>query len=197
MAFFKNRRRLALLGIDFAIIAAVYALTLLISLLAEDGVASRLYIYFANFFIFAFAILSARVIVGIYSSVWRFANSFSFLKLVIADCLGGCLAVVITKIAFLSIGSWKECTFVCMLNIVTLVSRFVYQHKYRRRNLEDSNTKNSEKIPVAIVGAGQIGSLLAEELCTGVSRLRSQDIQRVAGQRRTRCRIRGVADNSG
>ena len=162
MLFVKNQRRLALLGIDFGIIAAVYLLTASVSLLFEVDKVTDLYVYVANFFIFTLCILATRTVISCYSSIWRYANSLSFLKLVISDCIGGCVAVLITRLTHLSIGSWKECAFVCMLNILTLVSRFVYQYKYRRQNLE--NTDTGSKIPVAIVGAGQIGSLLAEEL---------------------------------
>ena len=51
MLFVRNQRRLALLGIDFAIIVAVYALTLLISFFVEESFTSKIFVYFANFFI--------------------------------------------------------------------------------------------------------------------------------------------------
>ena len=164
MLFLKNHRRLALLGIDFAIIAVVYALTLFVSRITEGAFLEDFTVYFVNFFIFAFFILAARIIAGIYSSVWRYANSLSFFKMVVADCVGGIVAVLITELGFFGIGAWKECAFVCMLDILTLVSRFAYQHKYRTQNRAYSDTNNTSKIRVAIVGAGQIGSLLAEEL---------------------------------
>ena len=164
MFFVKNKRRLALLSIDFAIIVAVYLLTATVSLLLESATMLQFQVYAINFGIFALCILASRAILRCYSSIWRYANSISFLKLVISDFIGGCIAVGITKLTVMSIGTWKECAFVSMLNILTLVSRFVYQYKYRRQNLEDSNTNNSDKIHVAIVGAGQIGALLAEEL---------------------------------
>ncbi len=164
MLFIKNKRRLSLLLIDLALFAFTYGLLILISVLAEGGVAFKVSTYALSFLLFAFCIFAARVCFGVYSSVWRYASARVYLKLVIADAIGGCISVIIAQFSSFDIGSWKECTFVCMLDIITLVSRFVYQHKYRRRNLEYSDSCNSRKIPVAILGSGQIGSLLAEEL---------------------------------
>ena len=117
-----------------------------------------------NFIVLAFFVFCARITARVYSIVWRYANSLSFLKIVIADVVGGITGLFITYfIQKIFIGLYQTISLVAMCNVVTLVSRFVYQQKYRvSREISDKGSSN--KIGVAIVGAGQIGTLLAEEL---------------------------------
>ena len=99
-----------------------------------------------------------------YSNVWRYANSAVFIKEVVADAIGGMTAVIITHfISYVDIGLWMGCSFVTMCNIATLSSRFIYQLYYRNRNAT-VNTVNKKKTLVAVLGAGQVGTLLADEL---------------------------------
>ena len=168
MEFLKSKRRLLLMLIDTVIFASVYMFTTIIMALFNKGEFENINTAgFAIHFLIMFAcIFSARVTSGVYKSMWRYADSKSYLMLVVSDVMGGVLAVVLCH--FISyagvshIGAWRGCAFVAMANVMTLSSRFVYQHKYRyqRANMIDSK----EKTPVAIIGAGQIGSLLAEEL---------------------------------
>ena len=164
--FFKNRRRFLLLGLDLAIMLAVYALALISSIFASPNNALTLEPlgYILNGVIFALLLFSARFFLHCYSNVWRYANSLVFLKLVVADAIGGIIAVVLTHfIPFVDIGLWMGCSFVTMCDIATLSSRFVYQFYYRTRNVT-ANPTSKHKIAVAILGAGQVGTLLAEEL---------------------------------
>ena len=163
MGFFKNKRRLTLFGIDFSVMTAVYCLSLLVSVF--DSPSNQLSLdffgYALNLLIFAFCIFTARCALHCYSNVWRYANSLVFIKQVIADAVGGIVAVLATYfVPYLNIGFWMGCAFVCMTDIVTLSSRFVYQFHYRNRKNELNKTKTS----VAILGAGQVGTFLAEEL---------------------------------
>ncbi len=166
MSFFKNKRRFILLGIDLFIMIFVYCVALLVSVFAssENKLLLQTGGYFLNFLLFVTLIFGARIFLRCYSNVWRYANSLVFLKLVLADAVGGIIAVLISYfINYINTGEWMSCAFVCMANIATLSSRFVYQLYYRSRNAGDSAVKKS-KTAVAIVGAGQVGNLLAEEL---------------------------------
>ena len=110
--------------------------------------------------IFIAFIFAVRIFSGAYASLWRYANSLVFLKFVIADAVGGVIALVLTHfIDYVDIGLWMSCSFVAMCNIATLSSRFAYQYYYRSHNVV-----NKVKTPVAILGAGQVGTLLADEL---------------------------------
>ena len=166
MFFLKNKRRLTLLSVDFIIMLGVYALSLIVSVFAspQNQLLLQPLGYILNGFIFAFCIFASRMIGKCYSNVWRYANSLVFLKLVVCDAIGGIAAVLITHfINYVDIGLWMGCSFVTMCNIATLASRFVYQLYYRNRNVS-SNVTTGAKTLVAILGAGQVGTLLAEEL---------------------------------
>jgi len=164
--FLKNKRRLILLGIDFCIMIAVYLLCLIVSVFASP--LHQLTLdplgYILNALIFAALIFAARITIRGYSNVWRYANSIVFLKQIVADAVGGMAAVLITYfIGYVNIGLWMGCSFVAMCNVATLASRFIYQLYYRSRNASD-NTLIKDKTLVAILGAGQVGNFLAEEL---------------------------------
>ncbi len=166
MFFFKNKRRIILLGIDFSIMLAVYALSLIVSVFASP--VNQLTLeplgYILNALVFSVCIFASRCAFHCYSNVWRYANSLVFLKQVFADAIGGITAVLVTHfIDYVDIGLWMGCSFVTMCNIATLSSRFVYQLYYRSRNAT-VNTVNKQKTTVAILGAGQVGTFLADEL---------------------------------
>ena len=163
MTSLTNKRRLTLIGIDLAIFVGVY---LFVCVLLSFTQALRLPFYgFAfNLLTIYTCVFAARLIIGVYSNMWRYANAILSLKLILADFVGGGISVAITiLVPFADLGGWRTCALVSMACIMTLASRFVYQHAHRSQNIAH-NKSSSEKIPVAIIGAGQIGSLLAEEL---------------------------------
>ena len=163
MRFFSNKRKWLLFLIDIAIYAAVFCFTALLKEYSVgDGEGIELIGYIYSFLIFAFFIFFARFALRIYSNVWRYANSIVFLKIVASDAVSGMLSLIMTLLVQGSyLGAWTSISLVCMCNVATLVSRFIYQERYKRLNDE---TKSNNKIGVAIVGAGQVGVLLAEEL---------------------------------
>ena len=166
MFFFKSKRRIFIYGIDLFIMMAVYALSLIVSVFASPDNALLLAPlgYILNAAVFVACIFCARFALRCYSNVWRYANSVVFLTQVVADAIGGIAAVLITHfIDYINIGIWMGCSFVTMCNIATLSSRFVYQLYYRNKNAT-VNSVNKAKIPVAIFGAGQVGTFLAEEI---------------------------------
>ena len=163
MTSLKNKRRISLIGIDLIIFATVYLMVcVLLSFTQKVVLSFSGYIF--NLFAICICVFSARLVIGIYSNMWRYSNAILSLELILADCIGGGVAVLITVFAPpVNIGGWRTCAFVSMACLMTLASRFVYQHAHRSQNIAHNKTA-SDKIPVAIIGAGQIGSLLAEEL---------------------------------
>ena len=163
MTSLKNKRRLSLIGIDLAIFVAVYLLVCVLLSFTKTVVLSFVG-YLFNAFAICVCVFSARLIIGIYSNMWRYANAILSLELILSDFIGGGIAVAITCfVPFADIGGWRTCAFVSMACLMTLASRFVYQHEHRSQNIAHNKTAGN-KTPVAIIGAGQIGSLLAEEL---------------------------------
>ena len=92
----------------------------------------------------------------------RYTNTSAYLNLVISDLVGG---VVAWLIVYFAIDKDVTSSFIAITSInliVGLSSRFSYRIWYK--NTKNSENINNHKIPVAIVGAGQIGALLANEL---------------------------------
>ncbi|MBO5879766.1 MAG: polysaccharide biosynthesis protein [Clostridia bacterium] len=164
MNFLKNKRRLILIGLDIGIMMAAYAAIILADIFAADKLKLEPLGYAFNFAIFLILGLCVRFSFSCYSNVWRYANSLVFLKLIVADAISGLAATIITHfIPYVNIGAWESLSLFCMYNIATLCSRFVYQLYYKTKNANEGITKN-HKIPAAILGAGQVGNLLAEEI---------------------------------
>ncbi len=157
-----NVRKLILILIDTAIYAAVAVLALLVSLLKEAPVTVKGIWYVVNVLIGIACILLVRSLFRIYSNVWRYANSRLYLTMVVADGLGGMLTLLITYLwSRTFLGVWQTVSMVAMFCVTSLSSRFFYQQYYR--HLNNLGTHDLHQIGVAIVGAGQVGSLLAEE----------------------------------
>ncbi len=102
-----------------------------------------------------------RTFLGIYSSIWRYANSRMYISIVTADAMACiCVAVAMHSSGYY-IGLFTIAMMGAMVALLTLTSRFVYQIKYRNNN---SRRKDASRTNVAIIGAGFVGSLLAQEL---------------------------------
>ena len=162
MLKFKGKRKLLLLGIDLAIMAGVYAIAYVLTV-ATSGRDSLLS-HFLNFLLTAFLLLTVRLGIKVYHNVWRYANSGAYLDIVIADLVAGIISLVVSHFfgPMVFLGGWYSVAIVSMITTTTLVSRFVYQQERKRISKYGRGITN--KITVAIVGAGQVGSLLAEEL---------------------------------
>ena len=159
-------RRLTLVAVDLICFIAVFAASFIITeyfstTSVKLEVVNR---YFLAFFIFGGALFISRIIFSVYTNVWRYANSKAYLTMVFADIAGGIAALAISYALdkySLYMGIWQSVTLVALFCLATLTLRFGYQQFYRHFNL---NLDYLNKIGVAIVGAGQIGTLLAEEL---------------------------------
>ncbi len=161
----KNKRKWLLLMIDIACFLGMYVAVAFIAMHSSSSIAINRQGYVLNLCIFLICLIVSRVIIRVYSNVWRYANSKAYLQMVIADGIGGVAALFITYSLNASLqtyfGIWQSASVVALFDVLTLTSRFAYQQYYRHLNV---SIDNLNKIGVAIVGAGQIGSLLAEEL---------------------------------
>ncbi len=173
-----RRRKYSLILIDLLILACVYTLMMLLQTAATNAdLISQASKYGYNFLITAVCLLATRLIAGIYTNLWRYANAENYLLTVLADMVGGAASVAITYILDryeapfdCFIGIWAGITLVAMFCVATLSSRFCYQLVHRYRNVSRRETRRA---PVAIAGAGQVGTLLAEELlCSPAAKYR-------------------------
>ncbi len=165
MSFLNKKRRFALFGIDLAIFTVIFLLILVLRYYLLEWEMLEAWAYFANYFLFTVPIFAARFALRIYSSVWRYANSLLYLQLVVADAVGGGFAALVNVfIPQMRISVWVTVSMVAISCIATLCSRFVYQQKHRMQKEIARNKEETNKIGVAILGAGELGTLLADEL---------------------------------
>ncbi len=113
-----------------------------------------------------------RVIHGMHRQVWRYAEAGAYLRLVLADAMGGALYFVVDRL-FLGdhMPVSNAIAAVSTGLLLTLCSRFFYQVVRRRPDFLGLGKGQGRKlvtppnkVNVAIVGAGEVGVLLVREL---------------------------------
>ena len=162
--FKKHRRRIWLYLIDMAIFFSIYALFLLMQYcFTSDHVNFARYSY--NALLFVGTLSLSRLFLRVYFNVWRYANCMAYVEMVCADAIGGLLGYLIAWAIGepCNIGAWKSVSVVAGFCLVSLSSRFIYQEIYKRGSQGEVRAEG-EKIKIGIIGAGMVGSLLAEEL---------------------------------
>lgn len=159
-----NIRKIALFAIDSAFLAVAYVITFAISTLSDSTSGIPIDKYVLNFIFYYVFIFALRFSVRIYSNVWRYANVFAYLSIVLSDAVGYLIATVFTRVFLMEfnyVSIWYTILNITIFTLLTLVSRFAYQYYMSKKN---NSPAENHQIPVAIVGAGQTGSLLVEEL---------------------------------
>ncbi len=164
----KNRR-LLLFIVDTLSFLAVYSFMLIATLIVDKTMYDEIFkIYLPNFLIFASFLITARYVGRVYSTLWRYANTTAYLCIVLIDTLAGVAALLVTfLIPGLFIGIWKSVCVVALFALLTLSIRFLHQWIYRKLNAFEND--NSDRIKIAIIGAGQVGAILADELKVSVN----------------------------
>ena len=156
-------RRILLLLIDMAFLAVSFIISSVVSVFSTAiNIEFDLTVYLLNYIIFAIFIFGLRLAFKVYANVWRYANTRAYLIMIVSDFISTVLAVAFTKLIFTDayINIWNVLVNVAIFNIISLMSRFLYQYSANIRFYVKGNRKTN----VAIVGAGKTGSLLVEEL---------------------------------
>ncbi len=134
-------------------------------------------------------LFGCRLLFGIYNHVWRYGGTALYIRLMLADAIAGALYYTLEILLFT-----EKITFIRVVSIIsvnllmTIAIRLVYQYLYDynsagspigaflrkstafitglRYTPEQLNKKMScnTRINIAIVGAGRVGVMLAEEL---------------------------------
>ncbi len=129
-------------------------------------------------------IYAMRGIFGVYKCVWRYADAYSYIRLMQADVIAGVLYYVLGFFA-----PWPQTSFLRKMVIVasnllcSLCMRLIYQFLYQQTSRNSRMAKllrpilrlifrmeiapqlnDDVRIKIAIVGAGRVGTMLAEEL---------------------------------
>ncbi len=159
-----NSRKVILALFDIFCFLCVDALYYVASRLLDHTFSYTTTNFLINSVLLMVCTLLVRLIMGIYLNMWRYANTFLYLKVIFADVLGTLIAIVISRIFRFYEDVWIFVTIAALTLLALLASRFCYCLLHRKLNNTDSDTNSQHKIPVAIVGAGQLGVLLADEL---------------------------------
>ena len=162
MAIKGHGRRIVLAGIDIITYIIISAIYLGIDYLFLNDAIGNVGLYVINSLILLACISVSRAIFRIYINVWRYTNTVAFMNMVISDVAG---AVAAWFVVYFTLDSNVTNHFlaVASLNLIAgLTSRFAYRIWYKR--MKSSDISHDHRIPVAIVGAGQVGALLANEL---------------------------------
>lgn len=139
------------------------------------------YILFAAVCIFAL-----RFVLNIYKRIWRYAGSSDYLWLVVADFIGGLIFVLLRQFISPTKVTFVRAVSVVLLNLLgAICMRLTYQFAYQNRNqtskaqravlsvlqiitgvefAQDDALPENRKIRIAIIGAGSVGAMLADEL---------------------------------
>lgn len=139
------------------------------------------YIVFAGACIF-----TLRFLFNIYRRIWRYAGSADYLWMVIADFIGGLIFILLREFIASTKVTFVRAVSVVLLNLLgAICMRLTYQFAYQNRNqtskgqrfvlsilqaitgvkfAQDEALPENRKIRIAIIGAGSVGAMLADEL---------------------------------
>ncbi len=143
------------------------------------------YIEFVQQAVMAFVfIFGSRFVGKVYRQIWRYGGIQCYIRLLVADLIGGFLYFLGVEIALVpQIDAVELLAFVSVNTLCTLAIRMLYRFAYKCGGRDDVTGKilrlllksfgggvmterdpSSQKIKIAIVGAGSVGVALAEEL---------------------------------
>ena len=133
----------------------------------------------------AVCIFVPRMLFDIYRRIWRYASASDYLTLVVSDTIGGVVFILCRYSVPVMITFVRAVSVVCLNLLGAICMRLIYQVVYLERNSEsriegllvrfvnlltgthivkDDVVSESRKIKIAIIGAGSVGAMLAEDL---------------------------------
>ncbi len=160
-------RRAIMIALDILISFGMAGLFLLLdNHTATDNFGNR---FAATAIMFAL-IYASRFLFFVYRRVWRYAGSFEYMIIVVADFVGGIVYLIFDYLFFLpqnlGIRLIQAFSIVSLSCLCSLTIRFFYKCLYHalRKHDKDMSDEDMHKIPIAIVGAGAVGVSLASDL---------------------------------
>ena len=178
----QTRWKLFLFDFLFYILTGIFIFVIYPSTIEELTVTDQ----FAYIALGAVCVFALRFLFNIYKRIWRYAGSSDYLWMVVADLIAGVIYVMIRELV-----SPRKLTFVRAVSLICLdllgaiCMRLTYQFAYQNRNqtsktqrmvlrflqvitgvpfAQDEALPENRKIRIAIVGAGSVGAMLADEL---------------------------------
>ncbi len=168
--FHTKRRRLCLIVTDALSLVFVAATFFLFGGCEELGFTSDLAVFAANMAFMTAISFICRSIFKIYNNVWRYTNTRAYFMMCVSDGIAT-LITIFMLIAWdiftdgMVVGMWPVITISAVYLLISLVIRFAYRLLYKYYNkVEAEKNTTTPKTPIAIIGAGQLGAYLANEL---------------------------------
>ncbi len=137
----------------------------------------------------AVCIFVSRFVFKIYSQIWRYGGIQSYIRLITADAVGFVFYASVSIVAPVAYIGFARLVALCSINLLLiLTTRMLYRYAYKcnrtnplgrflckvvyfltGREINIATDNEVSKIKIAIVGAGRVGVLLAEELLGNVA----------------------------
>jgi len=160
--FFKKQRKWFLLAFDICLLVFADVVNLFATGLRGGIDQWEIDTYFVNSTIIFVSILLFKFIFRIYNNVWRYPNTKAYLKLIISDMCAGVMALAVSAISKQFVDIRHHVYTIMLGTLLSLSVRFVYRMVYKHYKRSKNGAK--ECFNVAIVGAGQLGALLGNDL---------------------------------
>ena len=169
-------RRVTLGLIDVLCFCLAYLFNALFRTIASDLTPEFWLERWPNLLILLAFIMVGRIAANVYRNVWRYPNVRAYLSLVVADICSGGVGYLFTYVLShqgvealetVYMDFWQTFCVLALFILSTLVLRFAYQLLHQIRHKSErirGEVGEMNKIGIAIVGAGQVGCHLAEEL---------------------------------
>lgn len=160
----KGSRRFLLFLFDIVCYLSVVAFFYVISTVAAEFSApihNLLGHFFINSAVQLILIIVCRAFLGTYNNIWRYTSTAAYLELIIADGIAGVVTLIINRIFLPYYGVWQALTVGTLTVLVALASRFAYSIIYKHTG---HGHKDVAKKPIAVVGAGRLGTYLVGDL---------------------------------
>ena len=183
----RKHRHLSLVVYDLVVLVLVDILLLGINPSSPEPMG--IWTLVTHFLMSGFCVYLCRSVGGVYKQIWRYGSPVAYMHLIGSDFVAGVLyyllgyIVPVDRILFIRTAS------IIAVNLLVAISmRLAYQYIYEYANKQathkglfwtlvkkltglsfendktEASTKIGAKIRIAIVGAGQVGVMLAEEL---------------------------------
>ncbi len=181
---FRRLRWWALALYDFLPLIAIFFFILVVNPSSEENNMSG-WPLVGQIALGTICIYACRGFFGIYKVVWRYADAYSYIRLMQSDVLGGLLYYLLGLIApFPQTSFLRKLVIVASNLLCSICMRLIYQFLYQqtsrnsrmakvlrplmrmlfRVDIQPQEQSMDVRIKIAIVGAGRVGTMLAEEL---------------------------------
>ena len=130
-------------------------------------------------------VMLPRLLMKIYHFIWRYAGSGEYIQLILADAVGTLAFLLTRSLLPKTVTFMRVMSLICLNLLGAIMTRLVYQYIYQMRGShgrierialkllkwltgvsfqKETAANPDHRIKIAVIGAGSVGVLLAEEL---------------------------------